>query len=380
MLKFLTKFTQQNSVPLGVLAGVVLSLMIAARIDNRTVTLQPASLPVLPRLKWQPLPSSDNTLTRIAFGSCLDQNKPQPIWRSISAARPELFLMLGDNVYGSSKSADKTVLVNAYLGLAGHADFEVARQAMPMLATWDDHDYGGNDAGADFPNREFARKLFGEFWKGSGSTAADAEGIYYAKIFGPPGRRIQIIMLDTRSFRSKLLRQGDNGSGNGRYQPDASVEKTMLGAQQWAWLEQELTKPAKVRIIASSIQVLAEGHGWERWGNLPAERQRLFDLVERTKANGVIFVSGDRHRAAIYNQVDGGPYPLYEITSSSMNRPYGQSDESGPYQLDTMYTKENFGLLRIDWKANEITLAVHDLAGKPVRSLSVNLSRLTTSQ
>ncbi len=286
MLNSLATFTKNNSVPLYVLTIVGIGLAIAANLNNHTTKavpltakprklpnstthdtplLQPAAASAKPLLQWRPLPPQNKVLTKIAFGSCLHQNKPQPIWQSIVADRREL--------------------KSAYTELADRPEFELARDAFPILATWDDHDYGGNDAGADFKHKEAARALFMKFLNGSGSTSTTApDGIYYAKLFGPEGRRIQILMLDTRSFRSDLLKTPTQQPGKGRYQPDPSPGKTLLGAQQWAWLEQELRKPAALRIIASSIQVLADGHGWERWGNLPAERQRLFDLIKKNKS------------------------------------------------------------------------------------------------
>src|SRR6267154_490220 len=44
-------------------------------------------------------------LTRIAFGSCADQDKPLPIFDTIAAAKPELLLLIGDNIYAD---LDKT--------------------------------------------------------------------------------------------------------------------------------------------------------------------------------------------------------------------------------------------------------------------------------
>ena len=38
----------------------------------------------------------------IGFGSCLDQDLPQPIWKDIKSQNPEVFIMLGDNVYGDT--------------------------------------------------------------------------------------------------------------------------------------------------------------------------------------------------------------------------------------------------------------------------------------
>src|SRR3989337_529307 len=47
-----------------------------------------------------PHPVLDRSLTRIAFGSCAKQTKDQPIWDAVLAAKPDLFVFLGDNIYG----------------------------------------------------------------------------------------------------------------------------------------------------------------------------------------------------------------------------------------------------------------------------------------
>jgi hypothetical protein len=41
-------------------------------------------------------------LTPIAFGSCMHQEKPQPIGMRSSPYRTKLFLFMGDNVYGAT--------------------------------------------------------------------------------------------------------------------------------------------------------------------------------------------------------------------------------------------------------------------------------------
>ena len=63
-------------------------------------------------------------LTRIAFGSCADQARPQPIWDAVLAYRPNLFIFTGDNVYGDFSSADGANLRRAYdlaSGIAGYS-------------------------------------------------------------------------------------------------------------------------------------------------------------------------------------------------------------------------------------------------------------------
>jgi alkaline phosphatase D len=340
-------------------------------------------LPRLPRAAdngWASLPAESATIERIAFGSCADQRLPQPFWDVMLAAAPQLVFLMGDNVYGDVTSAAMTELRDAYARLAAQPGFQRLRRRVPILAIWDDHDYGGNDAGGDFPYREEAAALFRDFWQvPANSPRGRRDGLYEAWMFGPPGRRLQVVLLDTRSFRSPLRRTDERGApGKERYLPDPDPAKTMLGEAQWAWLAQTLRQPADLRLLVSSIQVLAEGHGWERWGNLPLERERLIRLIAETGAAHVVFLSGDRHLGAIYARTKDAPYPLYEITASSFNRPFRDAREQDPLQRTELYKEGNFGMLRIDWSAGRVALelrAVED--GATVLSAEVDLSRLT---
>jgi alkaline phosphatase D len=137
-----------------------------------------------------------------------------------------------------------------------------------------------------------------------------------------------------------------------------------------------LTLPADLRIIVSSIQVLADGHGWERWGNLPRERRRLYDLIAETWAEGVVFVSGDRHIGGIYREIEGTPYPLVEVTASGLTQYFAAANEAGPNRRGAVYGKPNFGTMDIDWWAGEVRFAVRDGAGTPVRAHIVRFDEL----
>lgn len=319
-------------------------------------------------------PSDETALTRIAFGSCADQNRPQPIWKAVLAARPDRFLFLGDNVYGDVSSPKMTKLKRAYASFGRNEGLKTLRAQTRVLATWDDHDYGANDAGAGFQWRRQSQTMFLDFWNvPKGDPRRQREGVYFSEIQGPPGRRVQVIMLDTRYFRSDFQRTGNRRP---KYRPDADPEKTMLGAAQWTWLEAQLNKPAEVRLVVSSIQVLAENHGWERWGHLPRERQRLFRLIGHTGAGGVIFLSGDRHIGAIYKKENAFPYPLYEITSSSLNRPWRGASEFDARQLGTVYDDENFGMIDVDWQKREISLSLRDIDGRIARNTVIQLRAL----
>jgi alkaline phosphatase D len=315
-------------------------------------------------------------MTQIAFGSCAHQTRPQPIWDAVLHYRPELFIFAGDNVYGDVTSGAMAELTAAYARAAEIPGYRAIRERTRVLATWDDHDYGANDGGADFPHRAAAQALFVDFWDiPDDDPRTRREGIYHAQTFGPEGMRLQVILLDTRSFRSPLRPTDQHGApGKERYLPDPDPAKTMLGPAQWTWLRARLSEPAELRLIVSSIQVLAQGHGWERWGNLPLERQRLVELIGEVGANGVVFLSGDRHVGALYRLSEDVPYPLHEITASGINMTYAANREAGPLRLGAVYGAENFGTIDVDWWAGTVTLAVRAMTGEPVRRVTIPLA------
>lgn len=311
------------------------------------------------------LGAAEQALTRIHFGSCIKQDRPAPIFETILKDRPEMFIFLGDNIYGDTD--DMAVLQTKYNRLAAIPGFAGLRRSARVLAIWDDHDFGKNDSGADYAKRAESQKVFLRFWEtDTKSPRWNRPGIYDAKIYGPKGKRVQIILLDTRYFRGPLKR-GERRTGGPYYpEPDASVP--MLGTAQWKWLEQQFRKPAELRIVASGIQCVPEASGQETWSNLPAERKRFFDLIGKTKANGVIIISGDRHWSEISVLEQGAPYPIYDITSSSLNQLHqrGTPTKNRFRALPTSFHRENFGRLSIDWESNDplLTAEIVDLDGK----------------
>jgi alkaline phosphatase D len=244
---------------------------------------------------------------------------------------------------------------------------------VPTLAVWDDHDFGKNDGGGDFPQKALAQAMFNSFWNiPSTDPLRSRPGLYRSVTIGPAGQRVQIIMLDTRYFRDPL-RPTDQRDAPGReryipHPPDAAYD--VLSASQWAWLEKTLQEPAEFRIIASSIQVIADGHGYERWGQFPAALARLYRLVGTTGVRGVVFVSGDRHLAAINRRDDLVGYALYDLTASAINagnwRQGMPTDlgEAGPYRLGPSYTRANYGRIGIDWMKRVLKLEVIGMAGQ----------------
>lgn len=302
-------------------------------------------------------------VSKIAFGSCADQEKPQPIWESILAVEPDLFVFLGDNVYGDTE--DMEVLAAAYAGLAAQPGFVKLREAVPILAIWDDHDFGADDAGREYPKKAESKSLFLDFFgEPPASDRRRRDGLYTAVVKGPQGKRLQIVLPDLRWFRSPLATRRRTltmrATNVGGYIPQTDLNATLLGEAQWSWLETVLKEPADLRILASSSQVLAEQTGWEGWANFPLERERLLDSL----AGPTLIVSGDMHWAEM-SSVSREGRVLHEMTTSGLTKTW---HGAGPnvHRVGPTYGEVNFGLVTVDWVAKTATMQVRDGAGSVV--------------
>jgi alkaline phosphatase D len=307
-------------------------------------------------------------LTRIAFGCCSDQDKPLPIFDKIADLKPDLYLATGDNIYVDLKrepGLDEVANMRAkYDRLAALPGWQRLARTCPMLATWDDHDYGKNDVGAEYPHKDESQQLHLDFFGVPKDSPRRAQkGVYNAKVIGPEGKRVQVVLLDTRYFRSKLKKDSRPLPGTRivPYLPNTDPDATMLGPEQWKWLEGQLKQPAELRLLVSSIQVIADEHPHEKWANLPLERDRLYKLLRDTKAGGVVILSGDRHLGEISMDPKAVGYPLFDVTSSGLNQ--GTKTWRGPtepnrHRVGVMSHGDNFGFLTIDWSAADPTVSV----------------------
>jgi alkaline phosphatase D len=319
-------------------------------------------------------------LRRIAFGSCAHQAKPQPVWDAVVGLRPDVFLFLGDNIYADT--TDMAVMKRKYDQFAAVPGFQRLQQTCKILATWDDHDYGKDDAGYEYGPKKESQKLFLDFFGvPENSPRRQQEGVYHAESYGPPGQRVQLILLDTRTFRTPLKKKAEKAvNGEGPYIPDETETADMLGAAQWKWLEDQLKQPADLRIIASSVQVIAQDHGWEKWANMPRQREKLFQLIASTKAKGIVFLSGDRHLAELSLMPRAVSYPLYDLTASGLTeanrrfRPF----EPNQHRVATMNWGNHFGFITIDWYAADpiVRLQIRDDAGEVTIQQKVLLSTI----
>ena len=310
-----------------------------------------------------------DTIQTIYFGSCSREFKEQPILWKIAAQNPDLFIYLGDNVYGDTENMNE--LRNKYVMLSCKPEFQNLCSTTPILAVWDDHDYGHNDIGYEYCKKDESKDIFLEFWQEpSVSERRNHEGIYDVQYFGDSVHRVQIILLDTRTFRSKL-EENNNG-----YIASNNASKTMLGSAQWNWLSQVLLEPAQIRIICTSTQFATEHNYMEAWANFPLEQDHMAQVIRDAQANGVVFISGDVHYAELSKRMYNGNYPLYDLTSSGLTED-NEGIAANTFRVFDAYNQPNFGEIEINWTgATTIIFKAHDLNGDVIREFSVPLSEL----
>ncbi|XP_057503377.1 uncharacterized protein LOC130786932 [Actinidia eriantha] len=358
--------------------------------------------------------SEEPLVYRIAFGSCANQSAPQPIWNAITDFDPQIFIWMGDNIYGDIRrpmklfGKERTIgpwkNVPRFIPSSEHEmqvrydkaksnyGYSHLRENAKVIGTWDDHDYGLNDAGKEFGGKVTSQRLLLDFLdEPQDSSRRKQAGVYASYTFGPVGRQVKVILLDTRYHRDPLFSDG-----------------SILGNSQWAWLEKELNDPASaITIIGSSIQVISNLSAttgplfyMESWGRFPKERNRLFKLIADSKRDGIFFISGDVHFGEITRCDCVTGYPLYDITSSGLTQAVEQAvppplhflvrfiswltpssmrvmDKSCRYRSCT-YGQPNFGAIEINWKTTPVSVKfeVRDANGLPVTSVNSTLLEL----
>jgi alkaline phosphatase D len=313
---------------------------------------------------------TSQALTTIAFGSCNKATEPQPLWPEILQQDPDLWIWLGDNIYGDTP--DMTEMRQKYQQQLQRPEYQQLMAEVPIVGIWDDHDYGINDGGKNFAQKAASRDLMLEFLNVDASQPVwDREGGYQAYTFGPADRQVKVILLDTRYFRDTLERTTGE---NRRYLPNS--EGDMLGEAQWNWLQSELeSSEAQINIIGSSIQVIAEDHRFEKWANFPQSRQRLLDLITESEAQGVVLLSGDRHIGEISQlELPDLSYPLLDITSSGLTHVYEEADEENRHRISDLVASLNYGLIQIDWQQQppQVTCQIKGEGGATYASETVS--------
>jgi len=305
--------------------------------------------------------SAQDSIKRIAFGSCSAHFGKQKIWKSVVDKKPDLWIWLGDNIYADTE--DMAKMAYRYAQLDSNVNYRLLKREVPMIATWDDHDYGGNDLGKHYPKKVESQRLFLQFFnEPEDSPRWNQEGIYISYTYGVGDRKVKIYLLDTRYHRD-----------------DPGPEADMLGEAQWAWLENEFrNSDAVINIITTSVQFVNEFKPFENWAKFPKSQQRLVELIASTGLKGAFMISGDVHYGAISKRTyPPMTYPLYDFTSSGLTHGNQIAGFKNPYRIvGTRFGFRNFGVIEFDWENRVVELKLNDRLGTRVYKHDVPFSEL----
>ena len=316
---------------------------------------------------------SNQEILTLGFGSCLHQDRSMAILKTIEKKELDLFMFIGDNVYGDQEDGELDKLIRTYKQQYNNLENFLKNVSTEFI--WDDHDFGINDGGSNYRYKDRAKELFLETWKiPSNDPRRLRDGLYFDKMIKKNGLKVHLIFLDNRSFKSEWkLTDEFNKEGKERYVKDFDPQKTLLGKKQWQWLKDKLNEDSDIKIILSSLQILSLGHGWESWDKLPLERERLFNLIDESDVSNLFILSGDRHRGGFYRFKTNDNNDIHEFTSSSLNLPIPfNTEENGPLRIGSTYRKANFGVVRIF--EDKVVMELTSNKGKVVDSLSIEIN------
>jgi len=284
-------------------------------------------------------------------------------WSTMADQRPLAYLGLGDNVYidvVNRRGAQRLFYYRRYLSPA----YSELVAGVAIYAVWDDHDMAMNDsaggAGLKAPWKKPNWKVFTQNWNnphyGGGETM--------------PGTWISFSLGDVDFFMT-----------DGRFYRDKK-DHTMLGPDQKQWLLDALLE------ARGTFKVLASGTMWSddadkkgedswagAWGR--DERDEIFDLINEHEIDGVILVSGDRHRSDIWRIDRPRGYPLYEFVSAKVTNLH--THKTFPKAIWS-YNEGNFwGQLHFNLVAEDpiVTFKCVDISGRVVKDFPLKLSQLS---
>ncbi len=309
-------------------------------------------------------PDTDQIINYIAFGSCSNQRLDQKYWDIIAKKQPDLWIWMGDAIYSDTENMKEHQ--EEFDMMKKNKYYQNFIGQIPVIGTWDDHDYGVNDGNRTYPKKVESKKQFLDFLDiPKEAVVRKHNGVYDTYEYGKGHRKVKLFLLDNRTFKDPLV---EDPKPNNRY--IENMDGTVLGEEQWKWLENEIkNSDATINIFVSGLQIIADDHQYEKWGNFPNERLRFLRLLEKYKIKNPLIFSGDRHFAELseYTYEDFSAN-VTEVTSSGLTHSYEGVDERNAYRLGTVYDGKNFGMLEITWGGSKVLMKVkiYDIAGKNI--------------
>lgn len=280
---------------------------------------------------------------RFVVGSCFYVNDPPydrpgtpygagyEILASMLATQPDAMIWLGDNTY--LREVDwysRSGIMYRYGHTRALPELQPLLGSVHHYATWDDHDYGPDNADWTWREKETTREAFDLFWANPTTGTPEFGGITTHFQWGDA----EFFLIDDRWFRSSENRTG---------------ARAMLGPQL-EWLVDALASSRSTfKIVVSGSQILNPEARWEGYATFPEERGRLLAELERHDIPGVMFLTGDVHYSVLSRMDRWRNYPLYDLTVSPLTAgPTDTDDVRNRNHLripGTLYADRNFATL-----------------------------------
>jgi len=288
-------------------------------------------------------PEIDSTAT-IAFGSCANEKEgSSKVWNRIDQDTVDALVLLGDTPY--IDTTDLQIQRKRYQEFAAVPAFSNLVSHTPLYCTWDDHDFGRNDTDGNLEGKEHSRQAFTEN-RPNPSFGEGNQGIYTSFVQGP----VEVFLLDARWFAKTEISENNI--------------PTLLGKQQWAWLELSLkasTSPYKILASGMIFNGATRPGKTDCWGQYPTEYYRLLSIIKRNAISGVILVSGDIHwsRVIKHDTASKIGYDLIEfITSPIHEKLISAANASHAGDLFSVGEINSFLLLEAKSTAEQQTLSM----------------------
>jgi len=283
-----------------------------------------------------------------AMSACAKTGSSSRVFDTIRRHEPLFFLHLGDLHYENIARDDPSAYRAAFDRVLGSPRQSALYRDVPIVYIWDDHDFGGDNSDRLNPGRRAVRQIYQEVVPHYPLVAGEGDvPIYHAFSVG----RVRFIVTDSRSERSPA---GDPDDRN----------KTVLGVEQKAWFQAELTSSADSHgliVWVGSLPWIATGTpGADHWGGYTTEREELARFIRERGIDNLLMVSGDAHMLAIddgsNNTYGGGGAGFPVFHAGALDK--AGSVKGGPYSHGTFRGRGHFGLVHVEDDGAEITVTL----------------------
>ena len=267
---------------------------------------------------------------RFAFGSCMSDRHPQgDIWQQMVALNPDVIFLIGDNAYtiNSGTTTTPDSMWQRYHTSHNALNLFRSRRLIPVIATWDDNDYGMKDGDFTYAHKEEARTIFKTLFASNTTDNFYMPNIGVASFFHIYG--YNFFLLDNRSFRT----------------PQGNSPEWHFGKEQSQWLLNNLESKDNAFIISGDQFFGGYFHKDSFQGRHP---KRFVEFLAELKASEakVVFLSGDRHFTEIMKiPTELLGYQTYELTSSPMHSKLRELPANNPLRVTGKGSANNFMMI-----------------------------------